>query len=82
MAMELYYKSNLPEKSYFKAMSGCAVRGYTKTVERIIKDKINKNNIDLALSEVNDFLKPDSSNPDGSSECYKYIMELLDDMYI
>ena len=28
MAMDFYYKSNLPEESYFKAMAGCAVRGY------------------------------------------------------
>lgn len=80
MAMELYKKSNLPEKSYFKAMAGCAVRGYKKTVEKIIKGKINKNNIDLALSEVNDFIRPDPSNPHGSSECCKHMMELLNEI--
>ena len=28
IAMELYLKSDLLEKSYYKAMVGCAVRGY------------------------------------------------------
>lgn len=80
IAMDLYEKSDLPEKSYFKAMAGCAVRGYIKTVERIIKDRVNKDNIDIVLSEVNDFLKPDDSNPDGSSECCKHMMKLLNDI--
>lgn len=77
MAMKLYKKSNLPEKSYFKAMAGCAVRGYTKTVEKIIKDKVNKKNIDLVLSEVNDFLRPDDSNSHGNNECCEHMMKLL-----
>lgn len=80
MALDLYKKSDLPEKSYYKAMAGCAVRGYLKTVERIIKDKVNKDNIDLVLSEVNDFLKPDDSHPDGSSSCSKYMIKLLNDI--
>ena len=58
MAMELYKKSNLPEKSYFKAMAGCCVRGYINTAKQIFKDKINKNNIDLEISELEDFCKP------------------------
>ncbi len=40
IAMELYKKSNLPEKSYFKAMAGCCVRGYINTAKQIFKDKI------------------------------------------
>lgn len=58
MAMAFYYKSNLPEKSYFKAMAGCAVRGYMKTVIKIFEDKVNIDNINLALSEFKDFCKP------------------------
>lgn len=58
MAMDLYFKSNLPEKSYFKAMAGCAVRGYLNTACKIFEDKVNLNNIDLAFSEFKDFCKP------------------------
>lgn len=57
MAMEFYLKSSLPDKSYYKALAGCAVRGYKTTVKKIIEDKVNKDNIDLVLEEVNDFIK-------------------------
>ena len=56
--MDFYYKSNLPEKSYFKAMAGCAVREYMKTAIKIFEDKVNANNIDLAISEFKYFCKP------------------------
>lgn len=55
MALELYKKSNLPTKSYFKAMAGCAVRGHINTAIKIFNDKVNKNNVDLALNEFIDF---------------------------
>lgn len=43
IAMELYLKSDLPEKSYYKAMVGCAVRGYMNTALKILMIKlINK----------------------------------------
>ena len=58
MATELYKKSNLPEKSYFKAMAGCCARGHINTAKQILKDKINKSNINLAISEFEDFCKP------------------------
>jgi hypothetical protein len=56
--MDLYLKSILPEKSYFKAMAGCIIRGYINTANKILNDKININNIDLAISEYEDFYKP------------------------
>ncbi len=62
MAMEFYLKSELPEKSYFKAMAGCAVRGYMNTALRIFKDKVNIGNVDLAISEYEDFCKFDSDD--------------------
>lgn len=58
MAMELYRKSELPEKSYFKAMAGCAVRGYLSTAIKILEDKVNSDNVEIAISEFEDFIKP------------------------
>lgn len=87
MAMEFYRKSNLPEKSYFKAMAGCCVRGHINTARQIFKDKINKNNIDLAIEEFEDFCKPkdgwksmknDFSNWNGIyvNEIYKMLQKM------
>lgn len=79
IAYDLYKKSNLPEKSYYKSLAGCAIRGYKDTCLAIIKDKINKDNIDLVLSEIDDFVTPYKSN--GTSingiEVYEEVMEYL-----
>ena len=55
-AMNLYFKSNLPEKSYYKSLIGCAIRGYRNTCIKIIKDKVNQDNIDIVLSLLNNKL--------------------------
>ncbi len=57
LAIELYLKSDLPEKSYFKAMAGCCVRGYINTATKIFEDKVNASNVSLAISEFEDFCK-------------------------
>lgn len=83
MAMELYYKSDLPEKSYFKAMAGCAVRGYINTAKQILKDKVNKSNVEIALIEFMDFCRPqdgrefNSNNlDDNCKEIYKRMLDI------
>lgn len=82
LAMELYRKSNLPEKSYFKAMAGCCVRGHINTAKQIFKDKINKRNIDLVISEFEDFckLKDDlkSMKKDFSQRNGSYVVEVYE----
>lgn len=76
IAMELYLKSDLPEKSYYKALAGLMVRGYPNTCKKLIADRINKNNIDLALEEINDFLKPENAT-DGNSDDNEVIKEIF-----
>lgn len=56
-AMELYLNSTLPEISYFKAMTACAICGYTSTALRVCDDKVNKENVDIAIQELEDFCK-------------------------
>lgn len=68
IAMIFYNKSILPEKSYFKAMAGCCVRGYINTAIKIFEDKVNKDNIKLAFSEFKDFITP--NNKEDFSEEY------------
>ncbi len=82
MALELYKKSTLPELSYYKALAGCAIRGYKKTCLEIIKDKVNKNNIDLVLNEINDFVSPHTSSgtSENGTEVYNEVMKILKDI--
>ena len=56
-AMELYLNSTLSEKSYFIAMTACAINGYMNTALKVLKDKVNKENVDTAILEVNGFCK-------------------------
>jgi hypothetical protein len=56
-ATELYLNSNLPEISYFKAMTACSICGFINTALKVCKDKVNKNNVDIAISELDDFCK-------------------------
>ncbi len=82
LAMNFYLKSDLPEKSYYKSLAGCAIRGYKKTCLKIINDRVNKDNIDLVLSEIDDFTKPYQSNEENKNglEIYNEVMNLLNDI--
>ena len=84
--MELYLKSDLPEKSYYKAMAGCAVRGYMNTVLKIFEDKVNKENVRLVILEFEDFCKPDAEEQFDENkhlnEKIKFIYDKLKDIYI
>lgn len=68
--------SDIPEKTYYKALAGLAIRGCLETCKLLIKERINKDNIDLVLSEVNDFTTPNEYNR-GNQEVYNEVMELL-----
>jgi len=56
IALFFYNISNIPEKSYYKALGAVAIMNYKKTAIQILKDKVNENNIDEVLEEWNDFI--------------------------
>ena len=56
-AMELYTNSTLSDKSYFSAMAACDISGYINTAIKVYKDKVNKENVDIAISEFEGFCK-------------------------
>ena len=55
IALEIYKNSQIPEEAYPNALGSVAVMNYFKTAKTILKEKVNKNNIDFYLSEWNDF---------------------------
>lgn len=77
IAMELYLESDLPEKSYYKALAGLAIMGYINTCKKLISDRINKDNIDLVLSEIADFVKPENAKNAGNKEVFNEVMNIL-----
>lgn len=79
IAMDFYKKAELPEKSFYKSLAGCAIRGYKNTALKILADKVNIDNIDLVISEVNDFLKPGYYwDKKGNDDVIKEICECLE----
>lgn len=77
LALELFLKSNLPEKTYYKTLAGYAVRGYINSCKEIIRQKVNKNNIDLVISEFEDFLTPKGEKFDQSKIEKKSVTEIV-----
>ena len=56
LALHYYKISNIPEKSYYKALGVVSIMNYRKTAFAILNDKVNKNNIDEVLDEWNYFI--------------------------
>lgn len=80
MALDFYKKSNIPEKSYYKALGAVSLMNYKNTALTIFKDKINNNTIDIALEEWNDFI---NNGGDGnrldSNETVELIAKMLNE---
>ncbi len=56
MALHFYKISTIPEIAYYKALGAVCLMNYHNTALAILKDKVNSENIDLVLSEWNDFI--------------------------
>lgn len=66
-AMELYKASTLNEISYFRAMTACAICGYINTALKVFEDKVNEQNISIAISEFEGFCKRREQEQYGKS---------------
>ena len=77
IALELYRKSVLPDKTYFKALAGCAICGYYNTCKIIIDERINSDIIDLCLSEFADFVTPETSSFPSDGSIYYKVLDIL-----
>lgn len=72
--MDLYLKSDLPEKTYFQCLTFLCFRGYEKVCRRIIKDKVNDNNISLAIDTFENFF---NLKKEEKTDLFKEIIEIL-----
>lgn len=87
LALHFYKISKIPEKSYYKALGAVSIMNYKQTAYAIIKDKINKDNIDEVLEEWNDFIshgvKNDRKNLNGLvKEVNDYLYEIKSDLLV
>ena len=77
LLMNFYKKSKLPQTTYFECIGLLASRGYYDIALKIIKDKVNMDNIDLALEEFNSSIKPWH---EVDYDCYNRVKEILDEI--
>lgn len=57
MVMEFYKKSDLPEKTYYQCLVILSeFKNYTDVAKEILKEKINKENVDDCLAEFERFV--------------------------
>ena len=56
-ALELYKASTLNEKSYFIAMTACAICGYINTALKVCEDRVNNQKVKNAITEFENFCK-------------------------
>jgi len=81
MALEFYNKSTIPEVAYYKTLGVVSIMNYRNTALTILREKVNKKNIDLVLKEWNDFINNGGDgNRKNSNELVKEIDEYLSEI--
>ena len=69
IAMNLYNKSQLLKKTYYQCIVVMLYKNYINVAKQIIKDKVNKDNIDYC---INEFERMISDKHDGSKPIFSY----------
>lgn len=91
MVMEFYKKSNLPEKTYYQCLVILSqFKNYINVTKEIVKDKINKDNVDDCIKEFERFVTDkhegkvyefDYSNLTvGAKEIYNKLLEIRNNL--
>lgn len=81
LALYFYKISQIPEKSYYKALAAVSVMNYKKTAHLILQDKVNKDNINEVLEEWNNFISHGGKNDRKDlNGLVKEIDDLLNEM--
>ncbi len=69
MVMDFYKKSDLPLKTYYQCIVVVLFKNYVNVAKKIIKDKVNKSNIDDCIKEFERFI---TDKHDGKEHKFKY----------
>lgn len=81
MALHYYKISKIPEKAYYKALGVVAIMNYKNTALQLLRDRVNKNNIEEVLEEWNDFINHGRTNDRKNlNETVMLISDLLNEI--
>lgn len=76
MVIDIYKKSILPEKTYYQCLVTLLYKNYVNAAIYIINDRINKNNVQSAIAEFENFI---SNKSDGTKKQFDYEKDLWND---
>jgi len=89
LVIQLYKKSTLPEKTYYQCLVTLLYKNHIEAVKYIIKDRINKNNVDDAINEFERFVVLHDNKKfsydelwDDAKEIYDILKEIQSDLLI
>ena len=77
LLIDFYNKSKLPLSTYFEVIGILATRGYYDLALQIIKDKVDMDNIDLAIEKFARAIKPGRTI---DYDCYNKVKEVLEEI--
>ena len=69
MVMEFYRKSDLPQKTYYQCIVVVLFKNYVNVAKQIIKDKVNKENVNDCIEEFKRFI---TDKHDGLEHEFNY----------
>lgn len=72
--LDLYEKSNMPEKTYHDVLALLAIRGFEKACLKLIEDKVNENTIDVFIEDYINFENDIHDNQYGLYFKYKELL--------
>ena len=75
MVIDIYKKSNLPTKTYYQCIYCLLFRKYVDASKYIIKDIVNKNNIEEVIKEYEEFASRTNGNTTGIFDYNKLFPE-------
>lgn len=74
IVMQLYLKSDLPTNTYFQCLTFLSLRNYKEVCNKIIKDKVNKENIEQAINTFTTFFNLEEKD---KNELYNTVLNSL-----
>lgn len=77
LALDLYYKSDLPLNTYFQCLCFLCLKGYTDVCFQILQDKVNPSNVEQAIQTFSTFLEVEEKD---KNDCYKEILRQLEEI--
>lgn len=80
IVMDLYYKSNIPDKTYHTVLAILAIKKFESVCMQLIRDRVTKENVDEFLTDYIEYKKDMRSNNIDSNNSYEKYKEILEEI--